>query len=201
MVEISKLDTGITMSKLYNMDLNNIFNNATNVIWQDYKGFLRIESNCDYREIFHCMENICEKPYFIFIMLPLIVFMPIWWFLGPLSAKSNRFTISKYTHDIELTPNVYKLIRDVSGNLGICYWYNWYNCHLLLAPSYNQIQHFGNDAFIVNIKGKFGIYNAKLQKMVVKPLYSSYEFDGNFVIFSNKNATEKYNTYGERIML
>ena len=80
-------------------------------------------------------------------------------------------------------------------------WYNWYNCHLLLAPSYNQIQHFGNDAFIVNIKGKLGIYNAKLQKMVVKPLYSSYEFDGNFVIFSNKNATEKYNTYGERIML
>ena len=55
--------------------------------------------------------------------------------------------------------------------------------------------------FIVNIKDKYGIYNAKLQKMVVKPLYSSYEIAGNFVIFSNRNATEKYNTYGERIML
>ena len=183
------------------MNFNNIFRSATNIIWQDYKGFLRVESNCDFREIFHFMENIHEKPYFVFIIFPLVLFCPLWWFLGPLSAKSDRSTISKYTHDIELTPNVYKLIRDVSGNLGICYWYNWYNCRLLLAPCYNKIQHFGNDAFIVNIKGKWGIYNAKLKKMVVKPMYLSYEIVGNFVIFSNTNTTEKYNTYGERIML
>ena len=182
------------------MDLNNIFNNVTNVIWQDYKGFLRVESRCDFREIFHFSDDLFEKPY-AFILIFLIPFMPLWWFLGPLSAKGNRSNISKYTHDIELTPNVYKLIRDVSGNLGICYWYNWYNCRLLLTPSYNKIQHFGNDAFIVNIKGKLGIYNAKLQKIVVKPVYSSYEIAGNFVIFQNKNTTEKYNTYGERIML
>lgn len=144
------------------------------------------------------MENICGKPYFIFVIFPLIAFMPLWWFLGPLSAKISRFTISKCTYDIELTPNMYKLIRDMSGNLGICYWYNWYNCRLLLAPSYTKIHHFGNDAFIVNIKGKLGIYNAKLQEMVVKPMYSSYEIAGNFVIF---NTVRKYNTYGERILL
>lgn len=182
------------------MDLNNIFNNATNVIWQDYKGFLRVESNCDIREIFHFLDDLLEKPY-AFIFFFLIPLMPLCWFFGPLSAKCNRSNISKYTHDIELTPNVYKLIRSKSGELGVCYWHNWYNCCLLLAPRYNKIQRFGNDAFIVNVKGQWGIYNAKMRKMVVRPIFSSYKTVGNFVILSNKNITEKYNTYGERIML
>ena len=153
--------------------------------------------------LFHFFDNTIENAnsitaLFLFLSIP---FWPLWWFLGPLSAKIKRSKISNYAYDIELTPNVYKTIRDKSGNLGICYWYNWYNCCLLLVPKYNRIQRIDNDGFIVSTKGKFGIFNAKLQKMVVKPMYSSYEIVGNFVNFSNKNTTEKFNKYGERIML
>ena len=138
---------------------------------------------------------------FLVVMpLTLLVTIPMW-IIQPLVASKKRKKISINAYDIELTPNIYKLIKDKSGKIGICYWYNWFNCRLLLESKYENAFHLGEDAFVVKDNGKFGIYNAKKRTIVVPLNFSNMRFDGDFVILSNKDITEKFNSYGERIMI
>ncbi len=190
------------------MNRSNLFSAATGVIWQDFKGFKRSEKDCKFNEIFHWTDSAIDKldnPIIALLciaLIPLIfAFMILWWFLGPLSAAINRNSISNNAYDIELTPHQYKLTRNKKEKIGVCYWLNWYNCKMLLTLNFDSIVRFDEETFVINKNGKFGLYNAKKDKIVVSCKNSSFFIDGAFVTFDSNGKKQKFNKYGERIMI
>lgn len=186
------------------MGLENMFMFSMNVIWQDLNTFIRVESKCKTSDVFsritNWLDNNKDSALTVLIVCTYFIWFIPYFVIIIVYAYFKRSRIFQSAYEIEVTPNNYKLIRNKSNMVGVCCWYNWYNCELLLSSKYEEIEHFGKEAFIIGKNNRYGIYNAKQKKLVVQIDYNNYEFVDDFVILSSFKVKVKYNIYGERIM-
>lgn len=186
------------------MDKEKIFELLNSTLWQDFKGFLRDEMS-DYKKPFILTD--------IYLTLLFVVFSPLMILLSPqmlflaLMFPFRRRRIAKFAYDIEVTTSAFKMIRNKEGKYGLCLWnmkgdYGS-DVKLLLKPRFNKIVHSeGGDAFILQKNGLWGLYGAKIQKMILDCKYTSISNSHDDIFIAQKDGMEsKYNSKGDRILL
>ena len=115
--------------------------------------------------------------------------------IGPIRAAIKRSDIASNAYD-----NEFKITRDQNEKYEVCYWHNWYNCSLLLNSRYDLIVNFDNEGFVVCKKGKYGIFNAKKNKIVVPYMYEEFNVDYSQGTLTRNSKRTIFNQYGERVM-
>ena len=184
------------------MDKEELFELLNSTLWQDFKGFLRDEMS-DYKKPFILTD--------IFLILIFVVFSPLMILLSPkmlfliLMFPYRRRRIAKFAYDIEVNTSHFKIIRNKKGKYGLCRWNmeEFPDIKLLLKPCFDRIIHSeSGDAFILEKNGLFGLYGAKLQKMILECKYTSISNLHDDIFIARKDGKEsKYNSKGDRILL
>lgn len=188
------------------MDKEKLFELLNSTLWQDFKGFLRVEMS-DYKKPFILTD--------IYITVFCIIFSPFLILLSPkmlfmfLMFPFRRRRIEKVAYDIEVTTSCFKIIRNKKGKYGICRWnYNdedspGPDVKLLLKPRFDKIIHSkSKDAFILEKNGLFGLYGTEIQKMILDCKYTSISNSHDDIFIAQKDDMEsKYNSKGDRILL
>ena len=192
------------------MDKEKLFELLNSTLWQDFKGFLRNEMS-DYKKPF-----ILTDIYFILIIVfcsPVAILISPKILFGDLMFPFRRRRIAKFAYDIEVTTNRFKLIRSKKGLYGICRWNQKdesilnlkrpLDVKLLLKPRFDKIIHSEDgDAFIIQKNGLWGLYGAKIQKMILDCKYTSISNSHDDIFIAKKDGIEsKYNSKGDRILL
>ena len=94
------------------MDKEKLFELLNSTLWQDFKGFLRVEMS-DYKKPFILTD--------IYLTVIFIVFSPFLILLSPkmlfmfLMFPFRRRRIEKFAYDIEVTTSCFKIIRNKKG--------------------------------------------------------------------------------------
>lgn len=184
------------------MDKEKLFELLNSTLWQDFKGFLRDEMS-DYKKPFILSD--------IFLTLIFVVFSPLIILLSPqmlfwvLMFPFRRRRIAKFAYDIEITTSEFKMIRNKEGKYGLCLWNmkEEPKVKLLLKPRFDKIIRSGSEnAFILKKKDLFGLYSAKIQKMILDCNYTSIYNSHDDIFIAQKDGMEsKYNSKGDRILL
>ena len=185
--------------------MNNIelFEKLTSVLWQDYKGFIRYENDkapkltkendWSWLLLFVPIINI------LYILMMFVAYIALLVII--IKGILSRRTIARYAYDIEVNTYNIKLIRNKEGNIGICNWEDWYNNKLLIKPSYNNIQRIDEYSYIIKKDCKFGLYNAKQEKLILDCQYDSISNIHDNVYEAHQNGQmTKYNIEGDRIL-
>ena len=97
------------------------------------------------------------------------------------------------------------MIRNKEGKYGLCLWNmkEEPKVKLLLKPRFDKIIRSGSEnAFILKKKDLFGLYSAKIQKMILDCNYTSIYNSHDDIFIAQKDGMEsKYNSKGDRILL
>ncbi|MCM1510973.1 MAG: hypothetical protein NC116_09700 [Clostridium sp.] len=174
--------------------------------WQDFITFMRMESDCKFNEIFYEFNQLMEKESNPLMALMALFTSPfwaiLWWFIGPIRAAIRRSSIASNAYDIEDTCSEYKITRNRDGQMGVCYWHNWYNCKQQLYSCYDEVIRFDWEGFVVCKNGKYGIFYAPKNIMVVPCIYDQCKLDEDEcnVILNRNGQNTKFNKFGERIL-
>lgn len=175
--------------------------------WLDFQTFKWQESDCNFNEIFYGLSQFVEESNHTLLALGALFLLPFWvagmiswWFIGPIRAAIRRSDIASNSSDIEETSNDYKITRDQNERYGVCYWHNWYNCNQLLDSRYDLIVGFDYEGFVVCKDGKYGIFNAKKNRMVVPCQSENFHLEYRQVVIERNGKKTTFNQYGERLM-
>lgn len=126
--------------------------------------------------------------------------MPIRWYIS--SNQLRRLRQNAY--DIEDTSSDFRLIRNVSGDIGLCEWGKSFEFSrkVILPSQYIKIARYGIGGFIVTDKNnKMGLFSTEACKWIF-PCYCdniSIESNGIINVTINKK-TLRYNSKGDRII-
>lgn len=181
--------------------------------WIDFKTLERISKDDDfgiYDFIFWGTRSIYEKWWWIFI--PILNFIYLFAFIisfitFPLRCFINANQLKKLrrnAYDIEDTCSLYRLIRDVNGNIGLCEFGESFEFSrkVLLPSQYVKIDRWGVDEFIVTDKNnKMGIYSAQNNKWLFPCTCDNISIESDDIInVTINNKSQRYNSKGERII-
>lgn len=181
--------------------------------WIDFKALERddVDENFGlFSFIFWGSREIEKKWWWVFI--PVLNFMYLLAFLiafitFPLRCFINANQLRKLrknAYDIEDTCSLYRLIRDVNGNIGLCEWGKSFEFSrkVLLPPQYVKIDRWGTYRCIVTDKNnKMGLYNAADCEWIFPCTCDSIRIESNDIVSVTTNGrSQRYNSKGDRII-
>ena len=104
--------------------------------------------------------------------------------------------------DIEATVNDIKIIRNKRGKMGLCQWKKYTSCCILCKSKYDNIKRLHNDTFIMEKKGRYGLYSGFMMELIAECRYDKIEplSDEVFALYY-KGGMSKINYKGDRILL
>lgn len=133
-------------------------------------------------------------------ILSALISMPIRWYI---SSNQLRW-LRKNAYDIEDTCSLYRLIRDVNGNIGLCEWGESFEFSrkVLLPSQYVKIDRWGVDGFIVTDKNnKMGLFSTETCKWIFPCSCDNISIESNDIInVIINNRSQRYNSKGDRIV-
>lgn len=139
---------------------------------------------------------------FIYLLAFLIAFItfPLRCFINSNQLRKLR----KNAYDIEDTCSLYRLIRDVNGNIGLCEWGESFEFSrkVLLPSQYVKIDRWGVDGFIVTDKNnKMGLFSTEICKWIFPCSCDNISIESNDIInVIINNRSQLYNSKGDRIV-
>lgn len=200
-------------------------------IWMDYRGFLRTEFEkaptpvkvkvrdlkfADTWPIWllavplgFLLKNKGAESIYIFVVLCLWCILAcqllawIKYLYLRRNEKKRRDLISKNVYDIEVEISEYKLLRN-QDQYGLCYWKNWCENELLLESVFDRIarSEAETDVFIVQKGCSYGLFNARINTMVLDVKFSSIKhIRDDIYLASSSTGEQKYNSMGDRILV
>lgn len=195
------------------MDSEKLFSFLNSTLWQDYKGFVREEKEKDKDcvSVLECImmlvggsvmtgifAAVVECPQ---IMLAIPITSPFVLILY-LAKNVPQLRIKKNAYDIEATVDDIKLIRNKRGKMGLCQWKKYTSCCLLCKSKYDSIKRTENNTFIMEKKGKYGLYSGLMKKIIAECRYDKIEpiSDEIFALYY-KGSMSKINYKGDRILI
>lgn len=134
---------------------------------------------------------------------------PILLFLSILSSMILCYFVMSIFFVLQIIYNVEKnnykdnefvIVQNRSGEMGICRC-DKHRLVSLLSMNFTKIYHCGEDAYIVMMDEKFGVFNATLRKMVIPVIYDNIEIEGKDCLLAIKNNVgSRFTTKGYRIV-
>lgn len=126
--------------------------------------------------------------------------MPIRWYIS--SNQLRRLRQNAY--DIEDTYSDFRLIRNVSGDIGLCEWGKSFEFSrkVLLPSQYVKIDRWGVDGFIVTDKNnKMGLFSTETCKWIFPCSCDNISIESDDIInIIIDNRSQRYNSKGDRIV-
>ena len=139
---------------------------------------------------------------FVYLFVFLIVFLTI-----PLRCYINASqlrTLRKNAYDIEDTYSDFRLIRNSSGDIGLCEWGESFSFSrkVLLPSQYAKIDRWREYEFIVTDKNnKMGLYSTEIFKWIFPCDCDNINIESNDIIkVTVNNKSQRYNNKGDRII-
>lgn len=137
---------------------------------------------------------------FIWLVFTLSTF-PIRWYINASQLKKLR----RNAYDIEDTYFLYRLIRGVNGDIGLCEWGESYELSrkVLLESRYARICRLNkNDGFIVTDKNnRMGLYMAQDNEWIFPCICDNISIESDDIInVTINNRSQRYNFKGDRII-
>lgn len=195
------------------MDSKELFSILNSILWQDYKGFVRDEKDKDkdytpvlsYIMVLVVMAvmlgvfaTVVDCPQ-VMLALPMVSPLIIIFYL---TKEIPLWRIKKNAYDIEATVNDIKIIRNKRGKMGLCQWKKYTSCCILCKSKYDNIKRLHNDTFIMEKKGRYGLYSGFMMEIIAECRYDKIEplSDEVFALYY-KGGMSKINYKGDRILL
>lgn len=124
--------------------------------------------------------------------------MPIRWYIHYNQLKRLRLN----AYDIEYTYSDFRLIRNVSGDIGLCKWGESFEFSrkVLLPSQYVKIERWSAERFIVTDKNnKMGLFST--DKWIFPCSCDNISIESNDIInVTINNKSQRYNSKGDRII-
>ena len=181
--------------------------------WIDFKALERddFDENFGLFSFVFWGSRYAEKHWW-WILIPLLNFVYILgllfaWITAPtrvyINSKQLR-ELRKNAYDIEDTYSLYRLIRDVNGNIGLCEWGESFEFSrkVLLPSQYVKIDRWGTDRYIVTDKNnKMGLYSADDYEWIFPCTCDNIRIESNDIVSVTTNdRSQRYNSKGDRII-
>lgn len=129
------------------------------------------------------------------------------WITIPLRLYINSSQLRKLrknAYDIEDTYSDFRLIRNVSGDIGLCEWGKSFEFSrkVLLPSQYVKIDRWGVDGFIVTDKNnKMGLFSTETCKWIFPCSCDNISIESDDIInIIIDNRSQRYNSKGDRIV-
>ncbi|MBQ8364674.1 MAG: hypothetical protein IJX41_02150 [Bacteroidaceae bacterium] len=112
--------------------------------------------------------------------------------------------LRKNAYDIEDTYSDFRLIRNASGDIGLCEWGKSFEFSrkVLLPSQYAKIDRWGLDRFIVTDKNnKMGLFSSETCKWIFPCSCDNIVIESTDIInVTINNKSQRYNSKGDRII-
>lgn len=139
--------------------------------------------------------------------ISLILAIVITWITIPLRLYINSSQLRKLrknAYDIEDTYSDFRLIRNASGDIGLCEWGKSFEFSrkVLLPSQYVKIDRWGVDGFIVTDKNnKMGLFSTETCKWIFPCSCDNISIESDDIInIIIDNRSQRYNSKGDRIV-
>ena len=142
----------------------------------------------------------CLDENMIFFPIGLLgIAVSIIWFLFNIIIPYFQRNKIKETSEIEVTSDLFKIIRTNTGKKGICYWKDFIDFKLLLRPIYCEIEKGFDNSYIVKDGDKFFLYNTDLRMFVTEGYDFIVKYQKDIYLFVKGDEVSLMTSRGDRL--
>ena len=193
-----------------------LYNLATGIIWQDVKSLIRTSESDDSTSYAYVFVGaftgggtglVFGFLYDFGILLAIIglVLGIIITLIPPLRRDIALRKLRANAYDVEVTTCDIKIIRNHAGKYGLICWPSDKNSeslrHVVINSVYSNITRLNSNVYLCKTKGKIGLYNFNMSKMVIPCIYDTITPVSDKIVLASSNVrSQKFNHEGERIL-